>query len=162
MGGCAHCFIILSDNGTVDIHNHMGVMSAPTLWGAYYLLSSCFRLFTTRSTGAIDLTTGQTPVASHMRSIDGFNTHDESFRLVLAGGVTTAQILPGSQNNIGELVRGSRCRVNAQISSGGQAFIIKTRRTRERSPSSMALEPHHSYNGSKIEPGTSPHWRHMK
>jgi len=115
----------------------------------------------TRFTGAIDLTTGHTPVAAHMRSVDGFNTHDESFRLVLAGGVTTAQILPGSQNNIGELVE-SHSRVNTQVSPGGQAFIIKTRSTRERSPSSMALEPHHSYNGSKLEAGSPPRWRHMK
>lgn len=51
--------------------------------------------------GNIDLSTNSQPVAPWLRSIDGFNTHDDSFRLLLAGGVTSAQILPGSQNAIG-------------------------------------------------------------
>ena len=45
LGGCPRpprWSLILSDNGTVDIHNHMGVMSAPTLWGMYHFLFSCF------------------------------------------------------------------------------------------------------------------------
>lgn len=33
---------------------------------------------------------------------DALNTHDASYELAIAGGVTSAQILPGSANNIGE------------------------------------------------------------
>jgi hypothetical protein len=36
-----------------------------------------------------------------LRSIDAFNTHDDAFRLSISGGVTSAQILPGSGNAIG-------------------------------------------------------------
>jgi hypothetical protein len=36
-----------------------------------------------------------------LRSIDGLNTHDQAFELTVSGGVTTAQVLPGSANNIG-------------------------------------------------------------
>ncbi|KAG6891468.1 hypothetical protein C0992_006199 [Termitomyces sp. T32_za158] len=49
------------------------------------------------------------------RSLDGLNTHDESYPLSIAGGVTTALVLPGSTNAI-----------------GGQAFVIKLRSTKER------------------------------
>ncbi|KAG8926199.1 hypothetical protein FRC02_009071 [Tulasnella sp. 418] len=43
---------------------------------------------------------------------------------------------------------------------GGQAFVIKTRLTDERSPSSMVLEPPFSLNGT--DPTQPPRWRHMK
>ena len=36
-----------------------------------------------------------------LRSLDGLNTHDESYRLALAGGLTTALVIPGSANAIG-------------------------------------------------------------
>jgi hypothetical protein len=41
------------------------------------------------------------PILPWLRSIDALNTHDASYELAIAGGVTTAQILPGSANNIG-------------------------------------------------------------
>lgn len=41
------------------------------------------------------------PVLPWLRSIDAFNTHDDGFELAVAGGVTSAQILPGSGNAIG-------------------------------------------------------------
>lgn len=41
------------------------------------------------------------PIVPYLRSIDGFNTHDEAVQLAVAGGVTTAQVLPGSGNAIG-------------------------------------------------------------
>ncbi|KAI0787214.1 hypothetical protein BC629DRAFT_1515632 [Irpex lacteus] len=34
-------------------------------------------------------------------TIDAFNTHDDAFELAIAGGVTSAQVLPGSGNAIG-------------------------------------------------------------
>lgn len=44
------------------------------------------------------------PILPWLRSIDGFNTHDDSFELAMAGGVTSAQILPGSANAIGDFI----------------------------------------------------------
>ena len=36
-----------------------------------------------------------------LRALDGLNTHDDSYLLSIAGGVTTALVLPGSANAIG-------------------------------------------------------------
>jgi imidazolonepropionase-like amidohydrolase len=41
------------------------------------------------------------PVTSHLRVLDAINPADPAFRDALAGGVTTAQVLPGSANVIG-------------------------------------------------------------
>ena len=41
------------------------------------------------------------PILLWLRTIDQLNTHDASYELAIAGGVTTAQILPGSANNVG-------------------------------------------------------------
>jgi imidazolonepropionase-like amidohydrolase len=113
--------------GIVDLHSHIGVGSAPEL------------------KGASDTNSRKAPILPWLRSIDGLNTHDASYELAIAGGVTTAQVLPGSANDI-----------------GGQAFIIKLRPTAERSPSSMLLEPPHSLNGSHFDHSLTPRWRHMK
>ncbi|KAH9484599.1 hypothetical protein JR316_0004081 [Psilocybe cubensis] len=112
--------------GLVDLHSHIGVYSSPEL------------------SGASDGNSLKAPILPWLRSIDGLNTHDESYQLAMAGGVTTAQILPGSANNI-----------------GGQAFVIKLRPTEERSATSKVLEPPlsltHSPNGTDYI-----RWRHMK
>ncbi|KAG2142813.1 uncharacterized protein EDB93DRAFT_1338417 [Suillus bovinus] len=113
--------------GIVDLHSHIGVGSVPEL------------------NGARDTNSRKAPILPWLRSIDGLNTHDASYELAIAGGVTTAQILPGSANNI-----------------GGQAFIIKLRPTAERSPSSMLLEPPYTLNGSHFDHSLTPRWRHMK
>ncbi|KAG1725689.1 uncharacterized protein EDB91DRAFT_1254630 [Suillus paluster] len=113
--------------GIVDLHSHIGVGSAPEL------------------NGAADTNSFKAPILPWLRSIDGLNTHDASYELAMAGGVTTAQILPGSANNI-----------------GGQAFIMKLRPTAERSPSSMLLEPPYTLNGSHFDHSLTPRWRHMK
>ena len=34
--------------------------------------------------------------------IDGLNTHDAAYKLAVAGGLTTTQVLPRSANNIGK------------------------------------------------------------
>ena len=52
--------------------------------------------------GAIDLDSAKGPILPWLRSIDGLNTHDEGFQLAMAGGVTTVQVLPGSNNAIGK------------------------------------------------------------
>ncbi|KAF9006581.1 carbohydrate esterase family 9 protein [Cyathus striatus] len=114
--------------GLVDLHSHLGVLSAPVLSGAF------------------DLNSPKGPILPWLRSVDGLNTHDEAYALAIAGGVTTAQILPGSGNAI-----------------GGQAFMVKLRKTKERSPSSMVVEPPHSLNGTISSAEYTPfRWRHMK
>ncbi|EGO21300.1 hypothetical protein SERLADRAFT_417630 [Serpula lacrymans var. lacrymans S7.9] len=113
--------------GIVDLHSHIGVGSAPQL------------------RGAADTNSRKAPILPWLRSIDGLNTHDASYELARSGGVTTAQILPGSANNI-----------------GGQAYVIKLRDTEQRSPISMVVEPPYSLNGSEFDHSLTPRWRHMK
>ncbi|KAJ7735556.1 hypothetical protein DFH07DRAFT_1065042 [Mycena maculata] len=111
--------------GIVDAHSHLGVYSAPAL------------------NGASDGNSIKAPILPWLRSIDGLNTHDDAYRLAIAGGVTTAQILPGSANNI-----------------GGQAYLIKLRPTAERSTSAMILEPPLALGLNNSD--ARPKWRHMK
>ena len=40
--------------------------------------------------------------------------------------------------------------------------MMKLRRTKELSPSSMIIEPPHTLNGTDVDPDTRPRWRHMK
>ncbi|KAJ7682612.1 hypothetical protein DFH06DRAFT_1076348 [Mycena polygramma] len=111
--------------GLVDVHTHLGLISSP---------------FTA---GAFDARSKNGPILPWLRNIDGFNTHDDAFQLAIAGGVTSAQMLSGSTNNI-----------------GGQAFIVKLRQTSEGSASSMVVEPPYSLNGSTVD-GTT-RWRHLQ
>ncbi|KAJ7078720.1 hypothetical protein B0H15DRAFT_1025782 [Mycena belliarum] len=111
--------------GIVDAHSHLGVHSAPAL------------------DGASDGNSHKAPILPWLRSLDGMNTHDDAYKLAIAGGVTTAQILPGSANNI-----------------GGQAFLIKLRPTAERSASAMLLEPPLTLTLNSSD--TRPKYRHMK
>ncbi|KAL4067994.1 hypothetical protein J3A83DRAFT_3786026 [Scleroderma citrinum] len=113
--------------GLVDLHSHLGVGSAPVLQGAR------------------DTNSHKSPILPWLRSLDGLNTHDAAYELARSGGVTSAQILPGSANNI-----------------GGQAFIIKLRDTEEHSPSSMLVEPPVTLNGTHFDHDLTPRWRHMK
>lgn len=47
--------------------------------------------------------------------------------------------------------------------AGGQAFMIKLRKTPEGSPSSMVIEPPHSLTGNmKIIEDQGVRWRHLK
>jgi hypothetical protein len=109
------------------MHSHLGVDSVPELKGS-------------------DDTNSRKGLAlPWLRSLDGLNTHDDAYRLSISGGVTTANVLPGSANAI-----------------GGQAFTIKLRPTAERSSSAMVLEPPHGLNGSVLDPSHSPRWRQMK
>ncbi|KAJ7490396.1 carbohydrate esterase family 9 protein [Mycena galericulata] len=92
--------------------------------------------------GAFDVNSKNGPVLPWLRNIDGFNTHDDGFQLAIAGGVTSVQVLSGSMNNL-----------------GGQASIVKLRRTREGSASSMIVEPPFNLNGSFEG---SARWRHLQ
>ncbi|TFY54437.1 hypothetical protein EVJ58_g8865 [Rhodofomes roseus] len=113
--------------GLVDLHSHVGLLSAPLMRGTF------------------DVNSRHGPVLPWLRSIDGFDTHDDAFLLAIAGGVTTVQVLPGSGNAI-----------------GGQAFMFKLRKTSDRSPTSMLLEPPHSLNGTEADHDEPLRWRHMK
>ena len=68
----------------VDVHSHLGVGSAPDLEGSD----------DTNSVKGLAL--------PWMRSLDGLNTHDDSYQLSISGGLTTANILPGSADAIGK------------------------------------------------------------
>ncbi|KAI0029653.1 hypothetical protein K488DRAFT_88507 [Vararia minispora EC-137] len=110
--------------GIVDVHSHMGVESSPML------------------SGAVDGNSIQGTIRAWLRSLDGLNTHDESFHLAVSGGLTTSLILPGSANAI-----------------GGQAYAIKLRPTLERSPTAMLLEPPLDISGTASD---YVGWKHMK
>ncbi|TFK22333.1 hypothetical protein FA15DRAFT_706442 [Coprinopsis marcescibilis] len=112
--------------GLVDLHSHIGLVSSPVL------------------SGAIDVDSPHGPIVPWLRSIDALNTHDDAFQLAMAGGVTTVQVLPGSNNAI-----------------GGQSFFAKLRKTSDRSASSMIVEPPSSLTGEDDFTGP-PRWRHMK
>ncbi|CAE6507923.1 unnamed protein product [Rhizoctonia solani] len=96
--------------------------------------------------GTDDVNSLKAPTMPYLRSLDGFNTHDASFSLSRSGGVATALILPGSADNI-----------------GGQAFVVKIRKTSHGGPSSMVLEPPATLhvNGTRGE-ADGVRWRHMK
>ncbi|KAJ7183153.1 carbohydrate esterase family 9 protein [Mycena filopes] len=113
--------------GIVDIHSHLGVGASPAL------------------DGANDGNSFKGTIQPWLRSLDGLNTHDDAYALSIAGGLTTALILPGSANAI-----------------GGQAFAVKLRPTKERSSTSMVLEAPYTINSSFPDPTRPPRWRHMK
>ncbi|KAL5519409.1 hypothetical protein ACEPAH_1092 [Sanghuangporus vaninii] len=113
--------------GIVDVHSHIAVDSAPEL------------------NGANDGNSIKGSTQPWLRSLDGLNTHDASYELAIAGGLTTSLILPGSADAI-----------------GGQAFTIKMRPTSERTPTSLLLEPPYGTNGSEVDYSKKPRWRHMK
>ncbi|KAI0030405.1 carbohydrate esterase family 9 protein [Vararia minispora EC-137] len=114
--------------GIVDAHSHIGDASSPELDGA-----------------SGDDNSLKGTIQPWLRSLDGLNTHDDSYRLSIAGGITTALVLPGSANAI-----------------GGQAFRIKLRKTKERSTTAMLVEPPSGLNGSEVDYYAPPRWRLMK
>ena len=134
----------LRNPSIVDAHSHLGVLAAPSL------------------SGANDGNSHNGPILPWLRSLDGLNTHDESYPLSIAGGITTALILPGSANAIGKfLIAAGHCYSDLTACAGGQAFTIKLRKTAERSPTAMLLEPPYQLNGTYSASGAVP-WRQMK
>ena len=67
--------------GLVDTHSHIGIFG--------------------RNPGGADGNEMTGPVQPGLRAIDAINPHDPGIRMALAGGVTTANIMPGSGNAIG-------------------------------------------------------------
>lgn len=112
--------------GIIDMHSHIGTYPVPLLSGA---------LDANSRTGGV--------VTPWMRAIDALNTHDDSYKLSVAGGVTASLVLPGSSNAI-----------------GGQAAVVKLRPTSEKTPDSLVLES--PYNADGLLERERPRWRHMK
>jgi imidazolonepropionase-like amidohydrolase len=69
--------------GLVDTHSHIGLWSKPNV------------------PGNADGNEMSGPVQSGVRAIDAINPDDPGIRMATAGGVTTANIMPGSGNVIG-------------------------------------------------------------
>ncbi|HSQ57189.1 MAG TPA: amidohydrolase family protein, partial [Gemmata sp.] len=69
--------------GLVDTHSHIGVWSRPGV------------------PANTDGNETSGPVQPAVRAIDAINPDDPGFRMALAGGITTANIMPGSANVIG-------------------------------------------------------------
>ena len=67
----------------VDLHSHLGVDSSPEL------------------KGSDDTNSFKGLVQPWLRSLDGLNTHDDAYQLSISGGVTSANVLPGSADAIG-------------------------------------------------------------
>lgn len=86
------------------------------------------------------------PILPYLRSLDSINTHDASFARSRSGGVTTSLILPGSANLL-----------------GGQAFPIKLRATKAKTPESLVLEmPYNIKSNATWKEGERPRFRHVK
>lgn len=69
--------------GLVDMHSHLGVYAAPN---------------TRAHADGNEMTSPTTPA---VRALDGFDPEDPAIARAVAGGVTTALILPGSGNAVG-------------------------------------------------------------
>ena len=104
--------------GLVDSHSHLGVYSRPAL----------------KANSDGNETTD--PVTSIVRALDSLNPFDPGIRMANAGGVTTANIMPGSANVI-----------------GGQTIYVKLR---GYSPEQMWFETPHVLGGLKMANGENP------
>src|SRR5262245_26645846 len=69
--------------GLVDTHSHIGIWSRPGV------------------SANADGNESSGPVQPGLRAIDAINPDDPGIRMAVAGGVTTANIMPGSGNVIG-------------------------------------------------------------
>jgi len=104
--------------GLVDTHSHLGVYSRPSV--------------PANSDG--NERTG--PVQGIVRALDSLNPYDPGIRMANAGGVTTANIMPGSSNVI-----------------GGQTIYVKLR---GYTPEQMWIASPDVYGGLKMANGENP------
>ncbi len=104
--------------GLVDTHSHLGVYSKPGV----------------RSNSDGNESTG--PIQSIVRALDSINPYDPGIKMALAGGITTANIMPGSANPI-----------------GGQTLYVKLR---GYTPEQMWLGPSDVVGGLKMANGENP------
>ena len=91
LAACTGEVIVIDANGAwvtpglIDIRSHHGILSSPQL------------------DGAGDESSSRGTIQPWLRIIDALNTHDDAYVLSIAGGTTTALVLPGSTNAIGVL-----------------------------------------------------------
>ena len=104
--------------GLVDSHSHLGVYSRPAL------------------AANSDGNESSDPITSVVRALDSLNPFDPGIRMANAGGITTANIMPGSANVI-----------------GGQTIYVKLR---GYSPEQMWFETTHVLGGLKMANGENP------
>ena len=104
--------------GLVDTHSHLGVSTRPTV--------------AANSDG--NERTG--PVQGIVRAVDSVNPFDPGIRMANAGGITTANIMPGSSNVI-----------------GGQTIYVKLR---GRSVEEMQFPTDRTLGGLKMANGENP------
>ena len=108
--------------GLVDSHSHLGVYSRPAV------------------KANSDGNESTDPITSVVRALDSLNPFDPGIRMANAGGVTTANIMPGSANVI-----------------GGQTIYVKLR---GYSPEQMWFESPHVLGGLKMANGENPKRAH--
>ncbi|MFM9960633.1 MAG: amidohydrolase family protein, partial [Planctomycetaceae bacterium] len=108
--------------GLVDSHSHLGVYSRPAV----------------KANSDGNETTD--PITSIVRALDSLNPFDPGIRMANAGGITTANIMPGSANVI-----------------GGQTIYVKLR---GYSPEQMWFESPHVLGGLKMANGENPKRAH--
>ncbi|MBI1904006.1 MAG: amidohydrolase, partial [Planctomycetia bacterium] len=104
--------------GLVDTHSHLGLFSRPS------------------ERGSSDGNESTGPVQSVVRAMDSLNPFDPGIRMATAGGVTTANVMPGSGNVI-----------------GGQTIYVKLR---GNSPQRMWIASPDVYGGLKMANGENP------
>jgi imidazolonepropionase-like amidohydrolase len=104
--------------GLVDTHSHLGVYSRPMV------------------NPNADGNESTAPVQSIVRALDSINPFDPGIRMARAGGITTANIMPGSANVI-----------------GGQTLYVKLR---GHTPERMWLGPEEVLGGLKMANGENP------
>ncbi|MGL4550340.1 MAG: amidohydrolase family protein [Gemmataceae bacterium] len=104
--------------GLVDTHSHIGIFNRPG------------------TPGGADGNEGSGAVQPSLRAIDAIHPDDPGIRMALAGGVTVANIMPGSGNVI-----------------GGQTLYVKLRGD---SIEAMALAPDGVLGGLKMANGENP------
>jgi hypothetical protein len=83
----------------------------------------------------------------YLRSLDVFDTSAIDLKLIVAGGITTSLLLPGSA-----------------VAIGGQAYPVKFRPTSSNAASSWLVEPAFDFDpyGNMTSQRIPSHWRHMK
>ncbi len=104
--------------GLVDSHSHVGLSGRP------------------RSPGSRDGNESSGPVQPEIRAIDAINPAEPGIRMALAGGVTTANIMPGSGNVI-----------------GGQTLYVKYR---GQTIEDMMIRSNRTVGGLKMANGENP------
>jgi imidazolonepropionase-like amidohydrolase len=104
--------------GLVDTHSHIGIWSRPHVPANQ------------------DGNEGSGPVQSALRALDAVQPDDPGIRMATAGGVTTANIMPGSANVI-----------------GGQTIYVKLR---GRTIEEMRVRSPHVHGGLKMANGENP------